>query len=138
MKRSPNAGGTIANSASGLRHVFVRDLELEAAIGVWRHEHGRRQRIRVNLDLAVVEDGMHASDELRDVVCYQTVVDATKEIVGREHVKLAETLAERIAEACLIDRRVRLARVRVEKLDAVPGAASVGVEIERSQNSAEN
>ena len=42
-----------------------------------------------------------------------------------------ETLAERIAEQCLADPRVQLARVRVEKLDVFPDAASVGVEIER-------
>ncbi len=32
---------------------------------------------------------------------------------------------------CLTDGRIRSARVRVEKLDAFPDAASVGVEIER-------
>jgi 7,8-dihydroneopterin aldolase/epimerase/oxygenase len=42
-----------------------------------------------------------------------------------------ETLAERIAALCLSDRRVRVARVRVEKLDVFPDATSVGVEIER-------
>ncbi|HCX65995.1 MAG TPA: diguanylate cyclase, partial [Rhodobiaceae bacterium] len=42
-----------------------------------------------------------------------------------------ETLAERIAGSCLEDARVRVARVRVEKLAAIPEAVSVGVEIER-------
>jgi dihydroneopterin aldolase len=69
------------------------------------------------------------------VVCYQELIDATKRIVGQEHVKLTETLAERIAEACLADRRVLAVRVRVEKPDAVDEAASVGIEIERLQSS---
>ena len=42
-------------------------------------------------------------------------------IVAAGHVRLVETLAERIAEACLADRRVHLARVRVEKLDIFAG-----------------
>jgi dihydroneopterin aldolase len=42
-----------------------------------------------------------------------------------------ETLAEQIAALCLEDRRVRVARVRVEKLDVFVDATSVGVEIER-------
>ena len=124
----------IADAARKLRHVFVRDLALQAAIGVWRHEQGRRQRIRISLDLAVRETDT-ASDALEDVVCYQEVVDRVKEIVEGIRVKLVETLAERIAETCLADSRVWSARVRVEKLDAIPEAASVGVEIERLRRS---
>ena len=41
--------------------------------------------------------------------------------------------AERIARACLADSRVRLARVRVEKLDVFPDAVSAGVEVERTR-----
>jgi dihydroneopterin aldolase len=123
----------IADAARRRRHVFVRDLELEAAIGVWRHEHGRRQRVRINLDATVAEDLTAPQDDLKDVVCYQQMIDAAKRIIGRAHVKLAETLAEQIAEACLADRRMLAIRVRVEKPDAVEEAASVGIEIERLQ-----
>ncbi len=54
-----------------------------------------------------------------------------RDIVAAGHINLAETLAERIAEACFVDARVKTARVRVEKLHALPGAESAGVEIER-------
>jgi dihydroneopterin aldolase len=121
----------IADALRGLRHVFVRDLELDAAIGVWRHEHGRRQPIRINLDLGVVQEATAPEDTLDAVVDYQHLVDQVKAIVDREHLKLVETLAERIAAACLEDSRVVSARVRVEKLTAIPEAVSVGVEIER-------
>lgn len=121
----------IADALRGLRHVFVRDLELDAAIGVWRHEHGRRQPIRINLDLGVVQEATAPEDTLDAVVDYQHLVDQVKAIVDREHLKLVETLAERIAAACLEDSRVVSARVRVEKLTAIPEAVSVGIEIER-------
>ena len=52
-------------------------------------------------------------------------------IIAEGHVRLAETLAERIATACFEDRRVRTVRVRVEKLQALKAAESAGVEIER-------
>ena len=52
-------------------------------------------------------------------------------IVERGHINLVETLAEKIAVLCLANGRVRSVRVRVEKLDIVPDAQSVGVEIER-------
>jgi len=102
------------------------------------HEQGRRQRVRINLDLGVEEDGALASagpddprEQLSRVVDYEAVAQAVRRIIGSGHVALVETLAERIASACLADRRVRLARVRVEKLDAIDGAESVGIEIER-------
>jgi dihydroneopterin aldolase len=56
---------------------------------------------------------------------------AVREIVASGHVQLIETLAERIAEVALEDRRVAGVRVRVEKLDVYADAASVGIEIER-------
>lgn len=121
----------IADARHAVRHVFVRDLMLEARIGVHRHEKKKAQRVRINLDLAVREGPRAASDRLADVVCYETIVNGIRALIGQGHVKLVETLAERIATLCLQDRRVESARVRVEKLDVFADAQSVGVEIER-------
>ncbi len=128
----------LADAARATRRMFVRDLVLQARIGVYAHEHGRTQRVRVNLDLAVEDDGAAnlsrsavGADDLGRVVDYDTVMNAVREIVASGHVQLVETLAERVAEACLSDARVRVVRVMVEKLDVFPDAASVGVEIER-------
>lgn len=133
MSDSSSDQKKIADALQRRRHVFVRDLVIDAFIGVWRHEHGRTQRIRINLDLAVQENLSNERDELADVVCYQEVIDRVRKIVRAEHVKLVETLAERIATTCLEDKRVITVRVRVEKLEAVPDTASVGIEIERQQ-----
>jgi dihydroneopterin aldolase len=118
-------------SDRSLVRVFVRDLVLDARIGVYAHEHGRTQRIRINIDLGV-DLPVRGTDELADVVSYETVVTGTREIVASGHVRLVETLAERIADRCLADRRVRTVRVRVEKLEVFPDAAGAGVEIERT------
>ena len=119
----------IANAERAIRHVFVRDLLLDAHIGVYKHEKGGTHPVRVNIDLTVAE-AVHG-DSLDNVVCYATVVERIKSIVAEGHLNLVESLAERIAGSCLEDERVRVARVRVEKLAAIPEAASVGVEIER-------
>jgi 7,8-dihydroneopterin aldolase/epimerase/oxygenase len=130
----------IASSARALRHVFLRDLILVASIGVHAHEHAAPQRVRINVDLGVEDDGALplsrrpvGRDELARVVDYEKVADTVRAIVGAGHVRLVETLAERIAESCLRDRRVHLARIRVEKLDIFADATSAGVEIERRQ-----
>jgi dihydroneopterin aldolase len=144
----------IADAVRGLRHVFLRDLVLPARIGVHAHEHAGPQRVRINVDLAVEDEGARAltgagvaalsrppagrpvvqavgADELSRVVDYEAVANAVRAIVAAGHVQLVETLAERIAEASLADRRVVSARVRIEKLDIFPDATSAGVEVER-------
>ena len=131
MDKAPNVQPLrIADSARAIRHVFIRNLEVHAQIGIYHHEHGKVQPVRINVDLAV-EDAAKIEDRLDQVVDYAEITERIRAIVNAGHINLAETLAERIAEACFVDARVRSARVRIEKLHALPGAESAGVEIER-------
>ncbi len=114
-----------------MRRILIRDLILACGIGAHRHERDARQRVRINLDLAVREGTEPIADDLRNVVCYDEIVGGVRRLAGSGHVNLVETLAERIAALCLADARIRIARVRVEKLDVYADVASVGVEIER-------
>jgi len=122
----------IANAETAVRHVFIRDLELLALIGVHGHEKGKLQPIRINVDLAV-EDTAVIEDKLDQVVDYGAITRRIRGLVTNGHTNLAETMAERIAALCFEDARVKTARVRVEKLHALPGAESAGVEIERTR-----
>lgn len=123
----------IASAAHAIRHVFVRDLLLDAHIGVHRHEEDQAQPIRVNIDLTVAESGAPIDDKLENVVDYEHVVNGIRAIVAEGHLRLVETLAERVAAFALEDARVHAVRVRIEKLKIIEDAASVGVEIERLQ-----
>ena len=113
--------------------VMVRDLVLPARIGVYQHEKLGTQRVRINLELVCTEHPA-IKDELSNVVNYADLVEQVRAIVDEGHINLVETLADRIAQACLVDRLVQSATVRVEKLDVFPEAESVGVEIERVRN----
>ncbi len=128
----------ITGPADGLRHVLLRDMVLAASIGIYPHEHDAKQRIRINIDLGVYDEAAIAGvavgpDELTRVVDYEKVADQIRAIVGSGHTRLVETMAERIAENCLMDSRVRTVRIRVEKLDIFADAISAGVEIERQR-----
>ena len=120
-----------ADARASLRHVYIRDLELNCLIGVHKHEQRKSQRVRINLDLAVQEETSPLADKLSEVVCYEDVANGIRGMLAQGHVNLVETLAEMIADLCLADERVRVARVRIEKLDVFADATSVGVEIER-------
>jgi dihydroneopterin aldolase len=117
-----------------VRLVFVRGLSLQARLGVHPHEKAAPQRVVIGVDLAVEDDaapGGVGVDDMGRVVDYERVVKAARATAASGHTLLVETLAERIAEAALADPRVLRARVTVEKPDAFPDAASVGVVIER-------
>ena len=134
MTAGMTVGTTDGMTGPGVRRVFLRDMTLLAAIGVHAHEHGGMQRVRVNIDLAVAEGAdadQVGGDRLARVVDYERLAKAVRAIVAEGHIKLVETLAERIASACLDDARVIRARVRVEKLDVFADTGSVGVEVER-------
>lgn len=111
--------------------VFVRNLELLARIGIHGHEQGTAQPIRVNVWLT--SNSKADSDKLESAIDYEAVTVKIRTIVAAGHINLAETLAERIVDACLADKRVTKATVRVEKLHALQGAEAAGVEIERER-----
>jgi dihydroneopterin aldolase len=115
-------------SDAPLMRVFLRDMVLHARVGIYPHERVETQRIRINVDLdAAVPPG---PDRMSRVLDYDKVAQTVREIATAGHINLVETLAERIAAACLRDPRVRTARVRVEKLDVFEDTFAAGVEIE--------
>jgi dihydroneopterin aldolase len=119
-----------------VRRVFLRDMVLTASIGIHPHEHTGAQRVCINATLTVEDETarfgeMVGPDELPRVVDYEAIAGRIRGIVKAGHVRLAETLAERIAQTCLLDKRVISACIRVEKLDVFPDAAAAGVEVVR-------
>jgi len=114
--------------------ILVTDLIVPWRIGVRRHEEDRRQRVRINLDITVSEIPDADRDDYRNVLCYEDIVERIREMSSTGHVKLVETLAQRVVELCLSDPRVERVTARVEKLDAVPDAGGVGVELTRSRS----
>lgn len=119
------------------RVVFVRGLEMTARLGVHPHEKAAPQRVVIGIELAVWDesapDGI-GPDALERVVDYQALVNVARGVVAQGHVLLVETLAETIAAAALRDSRVLSARVTIEKPNAFPDAAAVGVVIERTRD----
>jgi 7,8-dihydroneopterin aldolase/epimerase/oxygenase len=111
--------------------IFIRDLEMIASVGVHQFEKIKPQRIRVSIDLSVGPRPADATDTVDTVLSYENVVKAVRAIVATGHFHLIETLAERIAAECLQHYTVSSAKVKIEKPDIFPDAATVGIEIER-------
>ena len=106
--------------------IFVRGLAIEAEIGVYPHERGQAQPLVIDLEVALDPVEVEA---LAETINYETLAAAARNLAATGHIDLVETYAQRLAEACLADPRVTSARVRVEKPQAIQGAAAAGVEI---------
>jgi dihydroneopterin aldolase len=111
--------------------IFIRDLEMIASVGVYQFEKVKPQRIRVSIDLMVGPRPPNSTDTIDNVLSYENVVKAVRAIVATGHFHLIETLAEHIAAECLGHYTVISAKVKIEKPDIFPDAATVGIEIER-------
>ncbi len=109
--------------------IFVRGLVLPVAIGVYDEEQGVTQKVSFTVEASAAPGVSPKKDAIADVPSYDDLVGAVRAVVAAGHINLVETMAERIAERCLSDKRIVSVLVRVEKLER--GPASVGVEIVR-------
>ena len=136
MTKEPvNKSFAFAEAHRGVRHVFVRGLEVHAVVGVYDHEKHTPQRLIISVDLNVAENAAAHNDRLENVVCYEGIVRNIQKICTAGHVNLLETLAEKIAADCLEDKRVLVVKVSIEKPDILPECTAVGIEIERKRAS---
>lgn len=83
--------------------------------GVFAHERVDGQEFSVDVRLHVSTSAAAGSDSLGDTVDYGLVANAVHALIVGEPFDLVETLAERIAEACLSFAGVQRVRVAVHK-----------------------
>ncbi len=121
----------------GVQRVVVEGLVVNCRVGVHAHERERAQRVRIDLETERGEGAEGAGDNIRNVVCYEDLINRVKALVGADHVNLVETLAETIAESICRELPVDRVRVRVCKLDLFDDTELVGAEIERRRQAAE-
>jgi len=125
----PHMRSMATGGADPLDRISVRDYLREVEIGAFQAERGVTQRIRFNVVLEVSRNAAAQSDDVDQVLSYDTITEAISEQLATERINLLETLAERIAERILANPKAVRVFVRIEKLDRIPG--TLGVEIVR-------
>ena len=118
---------------SGYDLIFLNDFMLEANIGVYKHEKEKTQPLRINVVAKVKNPKKINDSNLQSVVCYNQISKKIKKIIKSGHTILLEKLAEKIFQECFRNKRIETMKIRLEKLDAIQGAASAGIEVERSR-----
>ena len=98
--------------------ITLSGLRVHGRHGVFDHEREAGQDFTVDVALRTSTAEAAASDDLAHTVDYGALADALADIVAGEPVNLIETLAERLADACLALERVDAAVVTVHKPQA--------------------
>jgi dihydroneopterin aldolase len=115
-----------------LDKIFVRELVLPVAIGVYDEEQGVTQKVSVSVEADIAPEVKAVSDDIAHVPSYDDIVKGIRAIVDAGHINLTETFAERVAQMALKEQRIVRVKVRIEKLER--GPAAVGVEIVRQRD----
>lgn len=98
--------------------VVLRGLRVRGRHGVLAAERELGQEFVVDVALALDLRPAGVSDDVADTVHYADLAVALARVVAGEPVALLETLAQRLADVCLADPRVRRAEVTVHKPSA--------------------
>jgi 7,8-dihydroneopterin aldolase/epimerase/oxygenase len=118
-----------------LDKISITGLRVRGRHGVFDEERAAGQDFLVDAVLFLDTAAAAATDDLTLTADYGVIAGRLAEIVAGEPVALIETLAGRLAAACLADPAVREAEVTVHKPQAPVGqpVTDIAVTIRRSR-----
>jgi dihydroneopterin aldolase len=114
--------------------ILIRDLRVEALIGIHKRERHVTQTLSIDLDIGLPSDAVFASDKVADTVDYEQVSIAIKALAASGHFRLVETFADRVAMLLIRDFAAPWVKVSAAKIGILPNAKFVGVSIERRKS----
>ena len=113
--------------------IILRDLRVEALIGIHKRERHVTQTVSIDLDIGLPGTVVFKSDKVADTIDYEQVALKIKALAASGHYRLVETLAERIARLLLEEFDAPWAKISVAKIGILANAKFVGVTIERKR-----
>lgn len=113
--------------------IFIRELRLEAGLGIYRRERVTRQMVQFDLDIGLPQSEAAVSDKVRDTIDYAVVIERVTAELASSHFGLVERLADHIAKMIIAEFGAPWVKVSVAKLGAIRGVKLVGVTVERSK-----
>lgn len=117
-----------------LDRILIRDLDIRCIVGIYPEERREKQDVNINIALYADLRLPGRTDRIEDTVDYKGIKKRIVTMVEASSYFLIERLAERIAELCLEEPRVKKVRVAVDKPGALRFARSVAVDIVRSRD----
>ena len=111
--------------------LFLRDIQLQAIVGVYDWERLQPQSLLLDLDLTLPNKQAGLTDDLANAVNYADLVERLRAFAQKTERRLIEALAEDLAEFLLQEYAVEKVRLRLIKQGILPKVGEVGIEIVR-------
>ena len=116
--------------------LYIRNLKVDAIVGIFSWEKRIRQPIHLDLEIAIDIRQAAATDDIAYALDYKTVSTRLTNYISQSEWHLIETLAEKIAALLMAEFGVTWLRLKLSKPAALPSADSVGLMIERGDKDA--
>tara|TARA_Y100000746_G_scaffold164453_1_gene141819 strand:+ start:329 stop:676 length:348 start_codon:yes stop_codon:yes gene_type:complete len=111
--------------------VFIKNLEVEAIIGIFQWEREVRQLISVDIEMDFHNKTAAKSDSIEDALNYKLVGKRVSKYIKGSKFKLVESLAENISKIILKEFPVSKVKITLSKPGAMRGSDTVGISIIR-------
>ena len=137
--RAPQ-GSALWDGAKGYMRVILRDVEVEARVGLhpWERHPERPSRLIVNVELFTHSSPARTSKQHgKPLIDYDDIREELRKWPGRPHTPLLESLAEELVRLSFRNPHVEACRVSVVKPDIFNEAAGAGVELYRLRSELE-
>ena len=112
--------------------IFLREIRLDARIGIYKREKTITQTVELDLDIALPDDRVFTSGKVADTIDYAVVIERIRATLVEQHYGLVENLAEHVAQIIIREFHAPWVRVSIAKIGAQRNARRVGVVIERN------
>ena len=104
--------------------IFVKNFITYCLIGVYPEEKKNKQKIKVSVKLNIRRT--IPSDKLSSTVCYQNILNTLENIHNYGHIKLVETLANKLVEEFKKINDVTKIKIKIVKCDISKEYTDVG------------
>ncbi|MGH8681517.1 MAG: dihydroneopterin aldolase [Burkholderiales bacterium] len=116
-----------------MNQLFLRDVRLEAKVGIYKRERVTSQPIALDLEIELPTDRVFGTGKVADTIDYAVVVVRIRAELEARRFGLVEELAEFIARLLLEEFGSPRVRVSIAKLGILKDVGRVGVTIERAR-----
>ncbi len=124
---------SVVDSGAELDRVFIRELSVEAKLGVYPSERLVRQCVVLDIEMAWDIRPAAQTEDLSLALDYKAVADRVSEFVVASEFKLVETLVEKVADLIMREFSVEGLSISCSKPQALVCAGGVGVKITRGR-----
>ena len=115
------------------KKIIISDLLLNIIIGHHSFEKINKQNVKFNIELDHVNPKHLNDKDIKSIFNYEKITKIIKYLTKSKHYNFLESLADDIFNELFKDKRINKIRLKIEKLDAIKGTASVGIEITKKR-----